>query len=214
MVTTDDTQPGLREIKKQETRQLISDRATTLFIQRGFEQTTISDVAHAARVAKKTVTNYFPRKEDLAFDQQEQFADSLEAAVRTRTPGQSALSALRENFNTALAERSPIAGFTGKPFTRMVSGSPTLTTALRNLHDQREARLAAALAETSSTAPVTVEVQIVASLLGAVHRVLFTRIQALVLAGASNDDIAATVSGEATAAFDLLEPALGHYATA
>lgn len=54
--------PGLRETKKRETRQLISDHATRLFIERGFEHTTIAEIADAARVAKKTVTNYFPRK--------------------------------------------------------------------------------------------------------------------------------------------------------
>ncbi|MCF2436589.1 TetR/AcrR family transcriptional regulator [Streptomyces thinghirensis] len=62
--------PGLRETKKRETRQLISDHATRLFIEQGFERTTIAEIADAARVAKKTVTNYFPRKEDLALDHQ------------------------------------------------------------------------------------------------------------------------------------------------
>jgi AcrR family transcriptional regulator len=57
--------PGLRERKKQETRQAISDIATVMFVQRGFDAVTISQVAEAAGVSKMTVTNYFPRKEDL-----------------------------------------------------------------------------------------------------------------------------------------------------
>jgi AcrR family transcriptional regulator len=56
---------GLRERRKQETRQAISDIATRLFVAHGFDEVTISQVADAAGVAKMTVTNYFPRKEDL-----------------------------------------------------------------------------------------------------------------------------------------------------
>ena len=53
---------GLRERRKQETRQAVSDIATGLFVANGFEEVTISQVADAAGVAKMTVTNYFPRK--------------------------------------------------------------------------------------------------------------------------------------------------------
>jgi AcrR family transcriptional regulator len=52
---------GLREMKKQQTRQNISNQATRLFLRHGFEQVTIADIAAAAQVAKMTVTNYFPR---------------------------------------------------------------------------------------------------------------------------------------------------------
>ncbi|TMR06256.1 TetR/AcrR family transcriptional regulator, partial [Nonomuraea turkmeniaca] len=68
---------GLREQKKRETRQAISDHATQLFLERGFDRTTIADIAAAARVAKMTVTNYFPRKEDLALDHHEAFVAGL-----------------------------------------------------------------------------------------------------------------------------------------
>jgi len=54
--------PGLRERRKQETRQAISDIATRMFVTRGFDDVTIAQVADAAGVAKMTVTNYFPRK--------------------------------------------------------------------------------------------------------------------------------------------------------
>src|SRR3954471_990283 len=102
---------GLRESKKQETRQLISDHATRLFIAQGFEQTTIAEIATAARVAKKTVTNYFPRKEDLALDHQDAFISSLAEAVASRRAGDSALTALRRDFETAIATQDPVAGF-------------------------------------------------------------------------------------------------------
>ncbi|MBN6052515.1 TetR family transcriptional regulator [Nonomuraea sp. RK-328] len=204
---------GLRETKKQETRQLISDHATRLFIAQGFEQTTIAEIAAAARVAKKTVTNYFARKEDLALDHQEEFTAALAHAVATRQPGQSALTALRRALQDAIAAQDPVAGFSGAPFARMIADSPTLTICLRGLHDQREHRLAQALAEATGATTDDITVQTAAGLLGTVHRILFQRIQDLTLAGHSNDQIARTIAVEATQAFDLLEPALADYAT-
>ncbi|MDP4503553.1 TetR/AcrR family transcriptional regulator [Nonomuraea turcica] len=137
---------GLREQKKRETRQAISDHATQLFLERGFDRTTIADIAAAARVAKMTVTNYFPRKEDLALDHHEAFVAGLAEAVAGRAPGESALDAVRRAFLGALERRDPVIGFTGWDFARMIADSPTLVARLRDLHDQREEALAAQLA--------------------------------------------------------------------
>ncbi|MGJ5748736.1 TetR family transcriptional regulator [Streptomyces puniciscabiei] len=205
---------GLREAKKQETRQLISDHATRLFISQGFERTTIAEIAAAARVAKKTVTNYFARKEDLALDHQEEFATSLARAVAARHPGESALAALRRAFADAVADQDPVAGFCGQEFARMIADSPTLTTCLQALHEQRERHLAQVLAEVTGAESDDITVQTAAGLLGTVHRVLFHRIQTLTLAGHANDEIARIIAAEATQAFGLLEPALSDYATA
>jgi AcrR family transcriptional regulator len=214
--STAPTPPGLRESKKQETRQAISDHATRLFIQQGFEQTTIAQIADAARVAKKTVTNYFARKEDMALDHQDEFVAALARTVAAREPGQSALAALRGAFMAATAAQDPVAGFSGRPFTRMIADSPTLTVCLRGLHDQREHELAKALADATDATDGSADditVRTAAGLLGTVHRVLFQRIQNLTLAGHTNDQIARTITGEAAQAFDLLEPALADYAT-
>lgn len=203
--------PGLRESKKQETRQLISDHATRLFIEEGFERTTIAEIAAAARVAKKTVTNYFPRKEDLALDHHEEFTASLARAVAGRTDGESALAALRREFDAALDRRDPVAGFAGPEFARMIADSPTLTARLRDLHDQREEALAAVLAEAAPDAGPAIAPRAAAALLAAAQRLLFQRIQELTLAGHSNDSIAATVAPEAAHVFDLLAGSLGDF---
>ncbi|MFC8062823.1 TetR/AcrR family transcriptional regulator [Streptomyces sp. NPDC057293] len=206
--------PGLRESKKRETRQLISDHATRLFIEQGFEATTIAEIAAAARVAKKTVTNYFARKEDLALDHQDEFSATLARTVASRRPGESALAALRRAFDASVAAQDPVAGFAGPEFSRMVDDSPTLSACLRTLHDRREQALAEALAEAVGARPDDMTVRTVAALLGAVHRVLFQRIHDLTLAGHTHDEIAATVAKEAARAFGLLEPALHDYAIA
>ena len=210
--TTSPTPPaGLRESKKQETRQLISDHATRLFIAQGFEQTTIAEIAAAARVAKKTVTNYFARKEDLALDHQDAFIASLAHTVTARRDGESALTALRRAFADAAAVADPVAGFSGPAFARMIADSPTLSTCLRGLHDQREHALAQALAAAVDAPPDDITVRTAAGLLGAVHRILFQRIQDLTLAERPNDEIAETVAAEASRAFDMLQPALARY---
>ncbi|GAB2924016.1 TetR/AcrR family transcriptional regulator [Streptomyces mayteni] len=205
---------GLRESKKRETRQLISDQATRLFLDRGFEQTTIAEIAAAALVARKTVTNYFARKEDLALDHHEEFVASLAVAVAEREAGESALGALRRAFLGAVEERDPVAGFSGPAFSRMIAESPTLTARLRDLHDQREHALAEALAAATGAVADDFGTRVVASQLAAAHRVLFERVQELTLAGHDNHRIAAEIAPEAVQAFDLLEPALGGYAVA
>ncbi|MFI7504738.1 TetR/AcrR family transcriptional regulator [Streptomyces sp. NPDC049687] len=206
---------GLRESKKRETRQLISDHATRLFLDQGFEQTTIAEIAAAARVAKKTVTNYFQRKEDLALDHQEEFVAGLAEVVAGRAAGESALTALRTAFLAAVEEHDPVAGFSGPDFSRMIAESPTLTARLRDLHDRREHALAETLAAATGTpAADDITPRAVAAQLGAAHRLLFERIQELTLADHDNEHIAAVITHEATQVFALLEPALGDYAVA
>ncbi|WP_148587887.1 TetR/AcrR family transcriptional regulator [Streptomyces sp. WAC01526] len=204
---------GLRESKKQETRQLISDCATRLFIEQGFEQTTIAEIAAAARVSKKTVTNYFPRKEDLALDHHEAFTEGLARTVAERGSGEEPLTALGRTFRTALQEHSPVVGFTGPAFARMVADSPTLTARLRELHDQREEALAAALTAAAPDPDPAIAPRAGAALIAAADRLLFRRIQELTLAGHTDDQIEATLIPEADHLRTLLAAALGNHPT-
>jgi AcrR family transcriptional regulator len=86
---------GLRASNKARTRLSISDTATRLFIEHGFEHVTVAQIAEAAQVSVKTVFNYFPSKEDLFFDRVREVRASLLAAVRERPQGTAALEALR-----------------------------------------------------------------------------------------------------------------------
>ncbi|MFB4284606.1 TetR/AcrR family transcriptional regulator [Nonomuraea sp. MTCD27] len=176
---------GLREQKKRETRQAISDHATQLFLERGFDRTTIADIAAAARVAKMTVTNYFPRKEDLALDHHEEFVAGLAQAVARRPAGESALGAVRREYLAALERRDPVIGFTGPVFARMIADSPTLVARLRDLHDQREEALARQLATETPGDPLTARA--VAAQLAAADRLLFRDLQSRMLAGTAGD---------------------------
>ena len=86
---------SLRESNKARTRSAISDEATRLFVQRGFENVTVAEIAEAAHVSVKTVFNYFSSKEDLFFDRADALRDALLAAVRDRPEDVGALEALR-----------------------------------------------------------------------------------------------------------------------
>ncbi|WP_232384931.1 TetR/AcrR family transcriptional regulator [Actinomadura violacea] len=203
---------GLRELKKQQTRQAISHQATRLFLRHGFDRVTIADVAAAAQVAKMTVTNYFPRKEDLALDLHEEFVAQPARTVAARAPGESALAALRRAFLEAVDRQDAVIGFSGPDFARMISESPALVARLREFHEEREHALAAVLAGESGTSPDDVVVRVaVAQLIGA-HRVLFEETLRRTIAGEDRDEIAAALAASAKDAFDLLEPSLGSYA--
>jgi AcrR family transcriptional regulator len=87
---------GLRELKKARTRQLIADVAARLFAERGYEHVTVSDIAREAEVSEQTVYNYFPSKERLVIDRDQQVQDQLVDLIRTRAPGVSAAAAIRD----------------------------------------------------------------------------------------------------------------------
>lgn len=78
---------GLRERKKRRTRQHLSDVATGLFVERGFDAVTIAEIAEAADVSVNTVYNYFPAKEDLFLDRSSGVVDRLSRYVRGRDKG-------------------------------------------------------------------------------------------------------------------------------
>src|SRR3954452_23686857 len=84
---------GLRERKKQRTRELIAGTARRLFVERGFDGVPVAEVAREAEVSEKTVFNYFATKEDLVYWRLESFEEELLAAVRERKPGESILAA-------------------------------------------------------------------------------------------------------------------------
>jgi AcrR family transcriptional regulator len=77
-------QPGLRERKKLQTRRAILDAAVRLFEEKGYEQTTVSEIAAAADVATKTVFNYFPSKEDLFFSDHRRRSAIMQDLVESR----------------------------------------------------------------------------------------------------------------------------------
>jgi len=87
---------GLRERKRDRTRRAIADAALDLFDRHGFHATTIPQIASAADVSPRTVSGYFPAKEDLAFPEADERIGALERRLRTRPPGETTAEALRQ----------------------------------------------------------------------------------------------------------------------
>ena len=201
--------PGLRERRKQETRQAISAIATQMFVTRGFDDVTIAQVADAAGVAKMTVTNYFPRKEDLVFDRAEAIERHLADVITARASGESMLAAIRRDYAEALARADVTLGLSSPAFAKMIRSSPALTSRVREMLDQRERALGDAIAaETGTDNP---QQRLVAALLASVHRVLAAEATQRSLAGQPREEIYGVLADAATRAFDLLEPSLGSY---
>jgi AcrR family transcriptional regulator len=102
---------GLRERKKRQTRQTVSDVATALFLARGYDNVKVSEIAQKVGVSEKTIYNYFPTKESLVYDQADEQLLRLATAIRDRAQGTSptsafvvALKADVGRFNEALRE--------------------------------------------------------------------------------------------------------------
>ena len=200
---------GLRERRKQEARRSISGVAMALFADRGFDEVTIPQVADAAGVSKMTVTNYFPRKEDLVFDRADATIRSLADAVDARARGESLLAAIRRDF----AERMAAGDVTlGVPTATFAGWSPTATCSPAG--DGRSPTSPSRRSATPSPpTPARTHPQhrIVAAELASVHRVLFAEGTRRVLAGQPRDEICQALAAAASRAFDLLEPSLGDY---
>src|SRR5271157_6064825 len=86
---------GLRERKKARTRRLVADTAARLFAERGYEHVAVTEVAREAEVAEQTVYNYFPAKEQLVTDREEQIQDRLVDLIRSRPPAVTPAAAIR-----------------------------------------------------------------------------------------------------------------------
>jgi AcrR family transcriptional regulator len=197
---------GLRERRKHEARLAISGAAMSLFSRRGFDDVTIAQVAEAAGVSKMTVTNYFPRKEDLVFDRAEEIIASLASAVAARAPGESLLTAIRRDYAARLAAGDAVPTLA---FARLVDGSHVLAARLLEIADLGERALGDAIA--ASTGGDNAEQRIVAAQLASVHRVLFAEGMSRVLAGSPRSSVLSDLGVAAGRAFDLLEPSLGGY---
>jgi AcrR family transcriptional regulator len=88
--------PGLRERKKLQTRETIARVALQLFAERGYEQTTLAEIADAADVSKRTIFAYFQSKEDILFCNEPAFFKQLQETLEQRPPGATTVDALRD----------------------------------------------------------------------------------------------------------------------
>ncbi|MFG2288562.1 TetR/AcrR family transcriptional regulator [Streptomyces sp. NPDC048595] len=194
---------GLRERKKRQTRQYISDVATGLFMERGFDAVTIAEIAEAAEVSVNTVYNYFPAKEDLFLDRGKGLIDRLSRFVRARAAGESAAAAVLRELREEVVSVSPKVGLIEgyDRFMKVVHGSATLQARLWHLQREQYEDLEVTLRQETGAPDGDPMPGLMAGQIGWVHQTLMTAIVQEMLAGRKP----AEVSREALALLDEIE---------
>ena len=204
---------GLRQRKKDETRQRISAAARRLFFDRGYDAVTVAEVAQAAAVSPATVFNYFRTKEQLFFSGLDAFEASLVEAVRDRAPGESVLAAFCRGV------LDPLDRLAAPAVSRGIARAGELIRSSAALQDEERAvraRHAEALAEVIARDVQLegneVEVRSVASALMAVHGCLVEHTRALATKGVTGQALADEVKRQGLATFERFAAGLGEYA--
>ncbi len=176
---------GLRERKKRQTRQYISDVATGLFLERGFEAVTVAEIAEAANVSVNTVYNYFPAKEDLFFDRSAGVADRLARWVRGRDAGESAARAVLRELRGEVEAVSPRVGLMEgyDRFMRVIHEAPVLRSRLWSLQQEIHDTLEAALREETGAGADDPLPDLMAGQICWIHQSVFVAIGREMLAG-------------------------------
>jgi AcrR family transcriptional regulator len=153
---------GLRERKKRLTRQLLSDTATMMFLERGFDGFKITEVADECGVSEKTVYNYFPTKESLILDQEEAVADAIRHALGPDGDAKSLVNAtvevlesqrrqMREGLADVGGDQAGLALF--RRFMTMVEETPSLRAANGEMMERLARVAASALADRAGVSP-------------------------------------------------------------
>ncbi len=173
---------GLRERKKRLMRQQLSDTATQMFMERGFDAVRVAEVAEACGVSEKTVFNYFPTKESLILDRLEATMASLRTGLAEPgvSPVEAALRILAGELDAMtswLARQDDLvqASATIRRFGTMIQATPSLRAHQSDMMDQFVAVAAGILAERAAMSADDPEPQIAASALLGLWRIHFSR---------------------------------------
>ena len=145
--------PGRRSRKRLATRQKISDVATCLFMERGFDKVTVDEIAEAADVSRMTVFNHFSRKEDMFFDLDDEGREDLMAGLQKKENSTSPIEALRRFAHWAVAEHRPYVRFSEagtEKFLETIQASEALKARARAIRDELTEMLTAALVKAAN----------------------------------------------------------------
>ncbi len=172
-----DAPEGRRTRKRLITRQTISDVATRLFFERGFDNVTIDEIANAADVGRMTVFNHFPRKEDMFFDREQEIHDIAFAAVRERDHGVSPVRALGSLAHGLIERPHPsFPLFRGThQFVETALASESLKARARQMRDDFVRALATVLADAANRPHDDPDAYLAAAMIGTVWSTAFTQ---------------------------------------
>jgi AcrR family transcriptional regulator len=137
---------GLRELKKAKTRKVIGDTALRLFIEKGYDNVTVAEIAQLSEVSVTTVFKYFPCKESLVFDEIEEYDEGLVRAVTSRPVGSSVMDSLHQFFLSVFAEDE-----VSLAFHQLTKATPELAEYSRRVWMGRTQTLAQAIEKETKT---------------------------------------------------------------
>jgi AcrR family transcriptional regulator len=205
---------GLRERKKRLTRQLISDVATEMFLERGFDDVKVTEVASRCAVSEKTVYNYFPTKESLLLDREEDMGRAIRAALGPGAPARSPIQAAVEVLHRQLEDFRPHWGNgTDQPvrlgrFFELIESTPSLRAAQRDMMDRLVQVAAEAMADRAGVSPDDPEPQIAATAIVGLWRIQFQAMRLLSTSPHTFDEIQGQVTAEVVRAARLIDSGL------
>lgn len=190
-----------------QTRARIAAIATELFLERGFDDVTVADVAAAAGVSKVTVFSHFDRKEDLLFDRLPDAVDIVRTAIRERADTVDAVEAIRQAALALAEQRHPLSGLSEgeEPFMRTLLASSALIARLRAFEHEIEAELAT---ELDADVAFAGDSALTAALLVAAYRTVAVESVRRRLAGDDLADIAAPHYQRLSKAFNVVTQGL------
>jgi len=202
-----DHMTGLRARKKQQTHDALSQAAIALFLERGFDEVSVADIAAAADVSKPTLFKYFATKQDLVLHR---IADHQHEAARVvEASSAPPIEALRDHFLTGLTHRDPVTGLNDHPdvlaYNRLVFTTPALETRVAEFVASDQRALAVALGnKLGDNRGNTLQAEIAAGCLIAVHQILSRRNWQAMNSGTSADTYYPTAQAEAVTAYNRL----------
>ena len=157
-VDTPPTKLGLRERKKQQTRENIAHVALRLFAERGYDETTLADIAEAADVSPRTIFAYYDSKEDILFCEEGAFLDILRQKLQERPEGTTTIDAIREFFSSIEPPDEE-----AKLRKVIVTSTPALQMRMRARHSMLEPLLAESIAKDLDAGPGDVRPLLIAA---------------------------------------------------
>ena len=157
-IDTNPPKPGLRERKKQQTREAIASAALRLFAERGYDQTTLAEIAEAADVSPRTIFGYYEGKEDILLCEESNFLEILKQRLDARPPGTTTFDAIREFVSSV---GTPDASAMLRK--QIIAANPSLLMRMRAKHAEVEPLLAASVAKDLDTDPDDIRPRLVAA---------------------------------------------------
>jgi AcrR family transcriptional regulator len=172
------TKLGLRERKKQQTRETIARAALRLFAEHGYDETTLAEIAEAANVAPRTIFAYFESKEDILLCEENGFLTELKRRLDGRPAGTTTVDAIRE-FLSSLDHPDEEA----KLRKQVIAANPDLQVKMRGRHAQLEPMLAESIAKDLGAEPDDIRPLLIAASMATAFTSVSDRIFAAEAAG-------------------------------